>query len=228
MSDPPPDRTIHDPVDAAGEPAPRIEGEPRDPDRRGVVVAGAAFLTTGLALVVHVLVGIPLPLVLATAVLALAVLGAVLHRDRPASWWGDHADTIRIGVLAGIVSTVAYDLSRWLLVWAADLPSSPYAAFPFFGRAIVGSDAPDTVVAWTGTAFHLVNGIVFATAYTIWFGRRPWWTGILFGLGLEVAMLAIYPGWLDIRAIGEFTSISVLGHVCYGATLGGMVAWLRR
>lgn len=92
----------------------------------------------------------------------------------------------------------------------------------------MGAGASTDLAKWVGTVFHFVNGVTFAIAYAVWFGRRSWWWGIVFGLGLEAFMLAIYPGWLDIRAIGEFTSISVVGHVCYGATLGGTVAWLRR
>jgi hypothetical protein len=40
-------------------------------------------------------------------------------------------------------------------------------------------------------------------------------------MGLEAAMLAIYPGWLDLEAVmKEFVAVSVLGHIAYGTTLG--------
>lgn len=227
MADQP--RRLDDPIDTR-------EGEHTavEPDQDGgrlpwsALLAGAAFMSTGIALVAHVLTGAPLPLVVAAVLVGVAIVGALIYRDEPLAWWTRHKRMLAVGAAAGVVSTAVYDLSRWLLVLAGGLPSSPYAAFPFFGRAIVGPGAPESLVQWVGTGFHFLNGIAFAMAYAVWLGRRSWWWGILFGLGLEAFMLAIYPGWLDIRAIGEFTSISVLGHVCYGATLGGLVVWLRR
>jgi hypothetical protein len=71
--------------------------------------------------------------------------------------------------------------------------------------------------------------VAFGCAYAVWFGHRPWWWGIGFALGLEACMLAIYPGWLDIRTLGEFTTMSVVGHLVYGTVLGlGTAALLRR
>lgn len=193
-----------------------------------VLVAGAVFMSTGAALVAHILLGVPAPLVLAGLVVAAGLAIVVLDRDAPVGWWLRYRRVLVIGLVAGVVSTAAYDLSRWILVLAADMPSSPYAAFPFFGRAIVGQGAPQSLAQWVGTAFHFVNGITFATAYTIWFGRRSWWVGILFGLGLEAVMLAVYPGWLDVKAIAEFTQISLLGHVAYGTVLGLLVTRMSR
>jgi hypothetical protein len=37
---------------------------------------------------------------------------------------------------------------------------------------------------------------------------------------LEVIMVSLYPGWLNLAAIDEFVSVSVVGHAVYGATLG--------
>lgn len=220
---------MHDPATATASDDGQAEPPPTsDQSPWPTVLAGALFLTTGVALVVHVLTGLPLPLVLAAAVVVVGAVAALVQGDASLEWLRAHRRAIVVGIVAGVVSTAVYDLSRWTLVVVADLQGSPYAAFPFFGRAIVGAGAPDTLVDVVGTAFHFINGITFAIAYTIWFGRRRWWWGIVFALGLEAAMLAIYPGWLDVRALGEFTQISVLGHVWYGATLGGMVSWLRR
>lgn len=70
--------------------------------------------------------------------------------------------------------------------------------------------------------------MAFGCAYTVWFGHRRWPWGIAFALGLEAFMLAIYPGWLDLRTLQEFTTMSVLGHLVYGSVLGLGTSWLLR
>ena len=43
---------------------------------------------------------------------------------------------------------------------------------------------------------------------------------------LELLMVSVYPGWLDMRALDEFLQVSVLGHIVYGAVLGYSARWL--
>jgi hypothetical protein len=37
---------------------------------------------------------------------------------------------------------------------------------------------------------------------------------------LELAMVTVYPGWLDVKALNELISVSVVGHIVYGVVLG--------
>jgi hypothetical protein len=37
-------------------------------------------------------------------------------------------------------------------------------------------------------------------------------------------MVSVYPGWLGMKALDEFLSVSITGHVAYGLVLG----WLAR
>lgn len=190
-------------------------------------VAGGVFLLSGASLVVYVLTGAPMALVLALLVVLGAGAVTLTMRGEPErrrEW----LTRVRVGVPVGLVATVLYDLSRWTLVSVAHLPVSPFTALPLFGQALVGPSAAGAVWGW-GVAFHLLNGVAFGIAYTVWFGHRPAWAGIGFALGLEAFMLAIYPGWLDVRALREFTQMSVLGHLVYGTTLGlGARLLLRR
>lgn len=192
-----------------------------------VLVSGGVFLVSGASLVVYVLTGAPMALVLALLVVLGVLAVVVVMRREPArreEWWR----RVRIGVPVGLVATVLYDLSRWALVSIADMHVSPFKAFPLFGQALIG-EAGSNAVLGSGIAFHLLNGIAFGIAYTVWFGHRPVWVGVAFALGLEAFMLAIYPGWLDIRAMAEFTQLSVFGHVVYGLALGfGARTLLRR
>jgi hypothetical protein len=60
-------------------------------------------------------------------------------------------------------------------------------------------------------------------------GTRGWREGILWALGLELAMVAVYPGWLHIGALlEEFVAVSLIGHLAYGSVLGSLSRyWLR-
>lgn len=180
---------------------------------------GAVFLASGAGLVVHVLTGAALP----AAVLTLGGVGGVvaarsLAADPAArSVW---ARRVGVGVVAGLVGTAGYDASRWALVQVGGFSVSPFGAFPLFGEALLAGRGGPAAQHAAGVAFHLLNGVCFGIAYTVWFGTRGWRAGVAFALGLEALMLAVYPGWLDLRSLREFTQMSVLGHVGYGVVLG--------
>jgi hypothetical protein len=193
-------------------------------ERRAVLVGGAVFLVSGASLVVHILTGAPLWALLAALVAGgcLAVARFVWTVPSVRAGW---LTRVRVGAAVGLVSTGVYDLSRWLLVELGGMSMSPFKALPFFGEALLGGLGGSTSEVVAGVAFHLLNGVTFGIAYTAWLGRRgPWW-GVLFALGLEAFMLALYPGWLDVRSIQELTQISVFGHVAYGLSLGAGARW---
>ncbi len=180
-------------------------------------IAGALFLVTGAALVVHILIGLPLWLTVSGGVL-LAVAGFVLLGD---SVFGRRLrPKILAGLVAGAVATVCYDISRILLISLTGSTIEPFEAWQLFGVSLVGTGASAELQWVAGTAFHLTNGLAFGVAFTIWLGDRGLLWGIGFALGLEIFMLGLYPGWLNIRAFGEFTQVSVMGHVVYGSVLG--------
>lgn len=126
----------------------------------------------------------------------------------------------RAGLLAGLLATVCYDASRYIFVRAADFSLWPFDSFKLFGQLLVGTKLPEQVVLLIGTCYHIANGIGFALAYTFLFGMRGWKAGVAWAMGLELLMVSFYPGWLGLQALDEFLSVSVLGHVVYGATLG--------
>lgn len=212
---------------------PHPEPDHREPlvaaelDWRGFLVGGGVFLVSGLSLVVHILTGAPLGVVLSLLVLAGGLAAVVTMSARPelrARW----RHLVVVGAAVGLVATGTYDLSRWVLVQVAGFHTSPFKALPFFGEALIGPGSSAALRQASGVAFHLLNGIAFGIAYTVWFGERRWTWGIVFAMGLEACMLALYPGWLDVRSIEELTSISLLGHVVYGLTLAGVAKVLLR
>jgi hypothetical protein len=175
---------------------------------------------SGAALAVYAVSGVSMRLALALALAAgVFSVSTVWHRSDAE---GRHAlgRLLKTGVIAGLIATLAYDISRWTLVGVFGLSTSPFAALPLFGQVLIGSDVTPAITFVVGFLYHALNGISFATAYTVLFGHSGPIGGVLWALCLEVAMLAIYPGLLDIRSIGEFTSISMFGHVMYGSALG--------
>jgi hypothetical protein len=181
-------------------------------------LAAAVFFASGGALVVHILTGATLPVVFAGLLVGGGVLLLRALPDPQAR--ARMVPVLRVGLIAGLVSTVVYDAARYAIKWAFDLHVSPFKALPYFGEALTGATAGSGASWGAGVLFHVTNGVCFGIGYTVLAGRRPLPWAVGFGLALEACMLALYPSWLQIEAMKEFTQISLLGHVAYGLTLG--------
>jgi hypothetical protein len=182
----------------------------------------------GAALVLHILADISLPL----GILGLALLGGglaafVLSR-MPVTQRRAMYQRARIGAAAGFVGTIAYDLARYGTVALFDMSFRPFHVMNVFGELFIGSGHTDAATFAAGFAYHVSNGTFFGLAYTLVFRRPQWWTGALWGIGLELSMATLYPRWLAIQQINEFLEVSALGHVVYGATLGVVAGALVR
>ena len=138
----------------------------------------------------------------------------------------------RAGALAGVLATLVYDAAKMARSQLDATPYDPFVTRVVFGRLLVGGEATEPLVSVAGWAFHVLNGTCFGVAYALLFARGRWIslrralvTGIGWGLILEGFQLALYPGWLDIRAYDEFARVSALSHLAYGATLGTATRW---
>jgi hypothetical protein len=190
------------------------------PRKKPQPILAAAALTSGVALVASIILEVSLALTL-ILLSALALCVIVLK-------WSSSTSEERIviraqlvtGLISGILATLAYDVTRMLLVTLGQFHIWPFDTFKTFGELIIGN-APETARLVVGTFYHFGNGISFAVAYCLLLGSRHWMFGVGWGLALEAMMLTIYPGWLDLQAvIAEFFTMSVLGHVAYGSVLG--------
>jgi hypothetical protein len=190
-------------------------------------VLAAAALGSGAALVVAIVARTSLALTLAFFVTLGGVTVALWCLRVPAAARAEAGRRAAFGVLAGVAATVTYDLVRLAVVEVLRLRVHPYDTFYLFGELITGSaGAVDWVV---GTAYHYLNGILFAVAYSLLLSGRHWRFGVAWGLGLESLMLLVYPAWLNIHLLLlEFTVMSVAGHVGYGTTLGVLCQGRRR
>lgn len=182
---------------------------------------GVAFLFSGAALLMHILWKFPLPIGLVGTVV-LATGGFVFFWRRVDTSTREQLVVhLKIGVLAGIAAIIAYDIAKWGLAVIDPSPFNPFGAIPTFGALLVGPTAPEIWLIAAGIGYHVLNGITFAVAYCILFGYRGILAGIGWGVFLEAFQFTLYPGWLNITAFyAEFVTISFLGHIAYGATLG--------
>lgn len=186
----------------------------------------ALFLSTGAALLIYIASGISLLAAGALVLLAAVGIGVVIWRRVDVQ---DRAALRRLlwaGAIAGLLATSAYDLSRFLLIEVTGIAFWPFDIFNVFGQALLGAGFSGPWVRLLGVLYHFANGIGFALAYTVVAGKRGVLAGIVWAMILELLMVTVYPGWLDIRALNEFLQVSVLGHIVYGAVLGYSARWL--
>ncbi len=185
----------------------------------------AACLATGVALLVHAVSGVSLLLAVALAVCVAVLLATLVLRKLLSSERAGLAAVIRAGAVAGLAATLAYDVSRFVLIELTGIRFWPFDIFGVFGRALLGAGQTGWWVQALGVGYHLANGVGFALSYALLFGRRGLWAGIAWALCLEALMVSVYPGWLGLAALDEFLQVSIFGHLVYGGVLGSLTRY---
>lgn len=165
---------------------------------------------------------------------ALAALFAIAVVDR-ARGDGPLWRAVTIGVGAGLIAAVAYDVFRLPFVFAQQLgidqvvaPMQLFKVFPRFGAMVLGQslDQPaySTAAHLVGWIYHFTNGATFGVMYLAMVGdgaRRHWLWAMLFALALELAMLITpYPTVFGIHVTARFVVVTVAAHSIFGITLG--------
>jgi len=197
-----------------------------------------AFLAlfSGIALVLNILFQVDLRVGLVGMA---AILGSIFaFTMRRAGPEGRRAifRTIGYGAVAGLIGTLAYDVARVVMTTIDPSPIAPFEAVFRFGQLLVGSATRDAAVTLSGAAFHILNGTAFGVAFALAVVGRGTITlrrvvvlGTAWGMFLEAFQATLYPDWLGIRYLSEFLTITALGHVVYGTTMGASSrALLRR
>ncbi len=197
-----------------------MKDPPNSSLQRIFVLITALALSSGFSLLVYVLAKISM-------VGALGITLSVLLLTTSMLWVRMRADEkaqtrryLKVGTYCGVAATLSYDLSRLILIRITGIKFWPFDIFSIFGKALVGEKYDGWWVTILGVMFHLMNGIGFSIAYVIWWGRRGVAFGILWALALELIMITIYPSWLGFKALPEFLSVSIVGHLVYGTILG--------
>lgn len=184
------------------------------------MILAALFTGSGVALLVYILSGVSLLATFLVTTLGAVIIGTFIWRKASGQQQGSLKTRFKVGLISGIFATLAYDLSRYLLVTLTPMTVWPFEAFMVFGQAFIGEEVRGPGVFLLGVIYHVINGLTFAIAYTFAFAHKGVWAGLAWALTLEVLMLTIYPGWLQIDQIGQFVGMSFFGHVFYGLVLG--------
>jgi hypothetical protein len=188
--------------------------------KKFIIFALLLPLSTGIGLLVHISarVSIYLSISLAAATGMTAIV--MLWSKQDAAGRVYLKRRLSAGLWAGFAATLAYDLSRYAYVRLTGYDFDPFKAFPLFGKLLLPDGASRTSLWTAGTLYHAINGVGFAVAYVFIVRKPNAWNGIVWGYVLELFMISLYPGWLDIKVWQEFLVVSIFGHTAYGLTLG--------
>ena len=150
---------------------------------------------------------------------------------------------VMIGVVAGFLAAVAYDVFRLPFVFAKEWnldsvvpPMKLFKVFPRFGAMILGQpieqpaySAAAHLLGWT---YHFSNGATFGVMYLALVGegtRRHWGWAVLMAVGLELGMLFTpYTTVFDIHLTARFVVVTLVAHLIFGVALGFVVRWLAQ
>lgn len=143
-----------------------------------------------------------------------------------------------IGMIAGLLAAVAYDVFRLPFVFAKEWgidsivpPMNLFKVFPRFGAMVLGQPIEQSSYSTTtqivGWIYHFSNGATFGVMYLALIGdvrRRHWGWAVLFALTLELGMLLTpYPTVFNIPITVRFVIVTVVAHAIFGVGLGWSV-----
>src|ERR1700736_1742750 len=134
---------------------------------RYCLLLAALPLASGAALIVHVLTTISLGLALLGAGIIVIGVGTLTWIRLPSAARPEILQRAKLGLVGGFLATIAYDISRWLIVTVFHDSFAPFHVFPIFGYAIAGTNLSPAIATTIGLLYHYANGILFAVAYAI-------------------------------------------------------------
>jgi hypothetical protein len=162
------------------------------------------------------------------ALLALAILSKVKGDGR---LWR----AVMIGLFAGLLAAVAYDIFRLPFVFAKQWglsgivpPMNLYKVFPRFGAMILGEPIEQTTYSLqaqlVGWFYHFSNGATFGAMFMAMVGtvtKRNWVWAVLMAAGIEAGMLFTpYPSFFGIPLTAAFVIVTLTAHLIFGAVIG--------
>ena len=157
---------------------------------------------------------------------------AILDRSRGN---GQLGRAVFIGLAAGLLAAVTYDIFRLPFVFANEWglaavipPMNLFKAFPRFGAMILGQPIEQanysTAATLIGWAYHFSNGATFGVMYLAVIGdgsKRHWAWAVLMAVGLELGMLLTpYPRVFQIAVTWAFVVVTMAAHATFGVGLG--------
>ena len=170
---------------------------------------------------------------------ALVLLAALALADRQL---GDGRlwRAVWMGVGAGLLAAVAYDVFRLPFVFAREWgieavvpPLKLFKVFPRFGAMILGQPSEQSAYSFAahllGWGYHFSNGATFGVMYLAMIGepaRRHWAWAVVMAVGLELGMLFTpYPNVFGIHVTGLFIGVTLAAHLVFGVAMGLTTKW---
>jgi hypothetical protein len=130
-------------------------------------------------------------------------------------------DALEIGFVAGLLGTLAYDLSRLPFSLAGQRIFAPISAY---GVWILDASVSSRFTEITGWLYHFSNGLTFGIMYALFMWRGHWGWGIVWGLMLEtIALLTPFAKIFGISSNPTAIGIAYFGHFFYGLPVGWLV-----
>jgi hypothetical protein len=130
-----------------------------------------------------------------------------------------------VGVTAGALGLVAYDLMRLFVQLALPVGFDAFFSMRAFGTLMTGQPLASPAALVTGWIYHVSNGLSFGIIYALLAGPARWYWGLVWGLILEIAMLVVYPAVFNPTPRSGFVVVSIVGHAAFGSVVG---VWCAR
>jgi len=144
--------------------------------------------------------------------------------------WGRLARGLIIGGAIGAVSTVGLEVIR--VVGFRAFQAMPGSMPMLLGVLLTNRimEGPNLVSNLLGWSYHFWNGAAFGMIYALLLGRRPWWTGTIYGLligtgfMLSPAVVSMGVGYFGVSFGPGFASTVILAHLVFGTLVGWLTA----
>ena len=182
--------------------------------------------TSGAAIIAHTFGPLDLRFTSSFVVFPSAVIlvGVMLVARGRETRMHEFARLLLVGATWGFAATLFYDAVRPLLRLVFGFDFNPYRAMPLFGSLMTGlpESAPAAVVA--GWIYHFWNGTSFGMMFSLVRPRGGIAEGLVWAMGLQALMMAVYPHFLQARlADPGFLWSGIVGHALWGVVLGAGV-----
>ncbi len=135
------------------------------------------------------------------------------------------ATALAIGLVAGLLGSIAYDLVRIPFLMAGYRVFAPISAF---GLWLLDASFPSRWTETAGWAYHYLNGVTFAMVYALVAPVvRPgahWLWAIAWAFALEsIAVFSPFGRIFALRGNYPALGIAYFAHLAYGLPIGWMV-----
>lgn len=142
------------------------------------------------------------------------------------------ADSIKLGLFAGLVATIFYDLARIPFLIFGQRVFAPISAY---GVWLFDANYSTRFTELAGWAYHFVNGLSFGIIYSLFMRKQAILWAVLWACGLEtIAFLSPFGRIFGFSSNPAALGIAYFGHFMYGLPLGhivrkddAMLSWLK-